>query len=591
MPESEATFFHFAGCFRNSEPETPNTHIKTIMRSLLLLLILLFVTVPAAQAQTGWTKYFDDAIVVSADRYASEAGVEIIRQGGNAIDAAVAVQFALAVTYPQAGNIGGGGFMVIRLADGSLKALDYREVAPAGASKNMYLRNGEAVSELSRTGALAVGVPGTVDGMINAHDRYGRLPLETVMAPAIRLASEGYRLPYFKANSLNRSRNQFLQFESSKSYFTKKDSSDFEEGEIFVQQELANTLERIARFGRSGFYNGVTARLIVDEMKRNDGLITLQDLRNYRSKWREVHTAKYQGWELHMMPLPSSGSVAIDQILQMIDGYDLQQLGHNSADYIHLLAEAMKRAFADRSHYLGDPDFVEVPVQQLTEAAYNRSRMENFEMDYITPAYDLSYGDVAAVPESDQTTHFSILDNEGNAVVVTTTLNGSFGSKLAVQGAGFLLNNEMDDFSAKPGVPNMFGLIGGEANAIEPGKRMLSSMTPTIVTRDGEVRMLLGAAGGSRIITTVLQTFLNLALFDMDAQQAAAAPRVHHQWLPDLLRYEDMGLNPDTRLRLIEKGHDFRPLSIGRTHLIYVDEAGRLQGGYDPRGDGYVAGF
>jgi gamma-glutamyltranspeptidase/glutathione hydrolase len=561
------------------------------MRILFILFsILLFLSTETA-AQLGWTKSYENAVVVTADRYASEIGVDIIRQGGNAVDAAVAMQFALTVTYPQAGNIGGGGFMVIRMADGTLNALDFREVAPAKASKNMYLRNGEVVTELSRTGALAVGVPGTVDGMIKAHDRYGRLPLETVMMPSIRLARDGYALPYFKAMQLNRNRKQFMQFESTAAYFTKPDSTEYLEGDVFTQPDLAGTLERISRFGRSGFYNGVTAKLIVDEMKKNGGLITLQDLRNYESKWRDVHTAEYKGWELHMMPLPSSGSVAIHQMLEMISDYDLQELGHNSADYIHLLAEAMKRAFADRSYYLGDPDFIEVPVDKLTDAAYNRERMQNFSMEYITPAYDLSYGDVGELQESDQTTHFSIMDTEGNAVAVTTTLNGSFGSKLAVGGAGFLLNNEMDDFSAKPGEPNMFGLIGGEANAIQPGKRMLSSMTPTIVTRNGQLRMVLGAAGGSRIITTVLQTFLNMAEFEMSAVEAAGMPRFHHQWLPDLLRYEGFGLNPDSKLRLVEKGYDFIPLSIGRTHLIYVDEDGIMQGAPDPRGDGYSAGF
>lgn len=561
------------------------------MKKILSLLLFLFLINTHIHAQIGWPKAYENALVVSAEQRASEIGVEILKQGGNAVDAAVAVQFALAVTLPRAGNIGGGGFMVIRLKDGTLAALDYREKAPAAASKDMYLKNGEIVPGLSTKGALAVGVPGTVDGMTKALDRFGRLPLETVIAPAIELAKNGYELSYTQAQSLNGSKNSFLEFESSRQYFTKTDTTNYIEGELFIQQDLANTLDQISKFGREGFYNGVTARLIVDEMQRNNGLITLKDLSDYESIWRQVHTTNYKGWDLHMMPPPSSGSVAITQILEMIKAYDLKELGHNSADYIHLLAEAMKRAYADRAQYLGDPDFVDVPLAELSDPIYNKERIKDFRMEYLTPAYDISYGEFAVLNESDETTHFSIVDSDGNAVAVTTTLNGSFGSKLAVNGAGFLLNNEMDDFSSKPGEPNIYGLVGGEANAIKGGKRMLSSMTPTIVSRDGNLQMVLGAAGGPRIITTVLQTFLNMAVFNMDAQKAAAAPRIHHQWLPDILRYDTGTLNPDSRQLLLQKGYDFRPQSIGRTHLIQIHEDGWILGGYDPRGDGFVTGY
>jgi len=557
------------------------------------IIVLSFFLLPLnyLNAQSRSTQTYDQGLVVSAEVYASEAGNRILRQGGNAIDAAVAVQFALAVTLPRAGNLGGGGFMVIQLEDGTSTTLDFREKAPARSSRNMYVRNGEFKPELSWEGVLAVGVPGTVDGMVTALQRYGRMPLELVIQPAIDLAKDGYYLSYSQSRSLNSNRDTFNKYEGSKKYFTKQDDSFFQEGDLFIQEDLAEVLEQIARYGRDGFYSGPVADAIVTEMRNQGGLISYYDLRNYESKWRKPIIARFQDYELSIMPPPSSGSIAIAQILSMMNDYSLNELGHNSADYVHLMTESMRRAFADRSYYLGDPDFYAVPKQDLLDPKYNHARMIDFSMDTITHSSSLTNGEFSNNYESDETTHFSVVDKDGNAVAVTTTLNGSFGSKVAVNGAGFLLNNEMDDFSAQPGEPNAYGLIGGEANAIQPGKRMLSSMTPTIVTKGGKVSMILGAAGGPRIITATLQSFLNIAVFGMNAQEAIAANRIHNQWLPDILFYENYGLSPDTIHLLEEKGHKLRTMSIARGHIIYVDENGKKSSGIDPRGDGHAAGY
>lgn len=572
-------------------PKIIHSDMKYLFHLLLLILFIFTAVPPEMQAQVGWTKSYENAAVVTADRHASEVGRRILEQGGNAVDAAVAVQFALSVTLPRAGNIGGGGFMVIHLNDGTSTALDFREKAPGRASREMYVRNGEYIPDLSREGALASGVPGVVDGMVSAIERYGRLPLEMVVAPAIDLARNGYRLSWSQADDMNAHAENLRKFDSSKRYFTKANGEPFREGDLFVQEDLANTLERIARMGREGFYSGRTAELIVGEMNRQGGLITHRDLKGYRSVWRKPVQAEFNGYSLHIMPPPSSGSIAIAQILDMLRPHDLEEMGLNSARYIHLLSETMRRAFADRSYYMGDPDYVSVPQSRLLDPAYNRERMDSFDWNSATSSEEINHGEFSGVLESAETTHFSIIDRDGNAVAVTTTLNGSFGSKLAVGGAGFLLNNEMDDFTAKPGEPNMFGLIQGEANAVEPGKRMLSSMSPAIVSRQGKVRMILGAAGGPRIITATLQNFLNLAVFGLNAEEALSAPRVHHQWMPDQL-YVEKGISPDTRTLLMERGHDLLDYSsIGRSHIIYVDEEGRFHGAADPRGDGYATGF
>ncbi len=560
---------------------------KIIISSLLFI----FFVGQNAYSQTGWSKSYDNGLVVSAEIYASIAGKEILEQGGNAIDAAVAVQFALAVTLPRAGNIGGGGFMVIRMNDGTTNALDFREVAPLASTRDMYIQDGEFNPELSQLGILASGVPGTVDGMINAHKRYGRLALDKVIEPAYDLAKNGYYLSYIQASELNSHAHLLKKFESSRKYFTKENGEPYKEGDLFVQEDLAFVLEQIMRYGREGFYSGPVADAIVNEMKKQNGIITHKDLKNYKSKWREPITVDFHEYNLTIMPPPSSGSIAVAQILAMLESYDLKSMGHNSADYVHVVSESMKRAFADRAHYLGDPDFWHIPQSELISKAYNMDRMKSFRPDRATPMQELSHGEVTGYNEPDQTTHFSVIDKDGNAVAVTTTINGSFGSHVAVGGAGFLLNNEMDDFSAQPGVPNMFGLIGGEANAIEPGKRMLSSMTPTIVSKNGKPSMILGAAGGPRIITATLQTFLNNAVFGMNAQQAVSAPRFHHQWMPDKLLFDPFGLSPDTQQLLREKGYELSPQALARAHIIYIDENGVKTGGADSRGDGYAAGY
>ncbi len=568
------------------------------MRSLLhvcLLMALLFTTTyETTQAQIGWTKAYENSAIVTGEQRASEVGRQILEQGGNAVDAAVAVQFALAVTLPRAGNIGGGGFMMIHLSDGTTRALDFREQAPAAATKDMFIKNGEYQPDLSRRSILASGVPGVIDGMIKATERYGRLPLETVMAPAIRLARKGYRLSWKQAQDLNRHAQYFKKYENSRTYFTKKSGSPYSEGDLFIQEDLAETLERIARFGREGFYSGRTAEMIIDEMKKHGGLITYTDLQDYESRWRAPIRARFKDYQLNIMPPPSSGSIAIGQILNMLEERNLNDLGFNSPNYIHLVTETMRRAFADRAHFLGDPDYVDVPSDILLSDSYNRERMQNFDSGQASDSDDIDHGSIPRFQllESSETTHYSIVDEDGNAVATTTTLNGSFGNHISVGGAGFLLNNEMDDFTAQPGEPNMYGLIQGEANAIEPGKRMLSSMSPTIVTQNGKVRMVLGAAGGPRIITATLQNFLNIAVFGMNAQQAVNAPRFHHQWLPDQLFYEPFGITRDTRQELVEMGHQLTTRdNIGRSYIIFVDKEGKYHGAADPRGNGYATGY
>lgn len=546
-----------------------------------------------ANAQIASPEPFRNGVVSSAEARASQAGLEILKQGGNAIDAAVAVQFALAVTLPRAGNIGGGGFMVVHLEDGTVKSLDFREKAPHRASRNMFLdESGEFLPERSQVGGLASGVPGTVDGMITALERFGTLPLEVVMEPAIKLAREGYNLSHSQARSLNRAAENLSRFAGSKEIYVKANGEPWKHGDLFVQTDLAETLTRIATMGRRGFYSGVTARLIVDEMQRTGGIITLRDLRDYRSVWRDPVKTSFRGYDLYMMPPPSSGGVVMAQVLEMISELEPEEHGFNSAAYVHLLSEAFRRAFADRNYWLGDPDFVEIPVNRLMDPAYNRSRMSRFDPGSATPSQAVSHGEVFEFEEAAETTHFNVVDSKGNAVAVNTTLNGSFGSYVTVTGAGFLLNNEMDDFSAKPGEPNMFGLIGAEANAVEPGKRMLSSMSPTIAKKDGKVRFIAGGAGGPTIITAVLQNFLNMALFQMNAAEAIAAPRFHHQWLPDRILVEGLYFSGDTIRMLREKGHTVEKRnSIALIHTIMMDDEGNIYGASDSRHDGSVAGY
>jgi len=561
--------------------------------SCILPALFLFLLPNQSAAQVGSAKHYKNGVVVTAEQRASEVGRDILKQGGNAVDAAVAVQFALSVTLPRAGNIGGGGFMVLHMADGTNKALDFREKAPLKASSDMYIHNGKYDPDLSRRSILAAGVPGVVDGMIKAIEHYGRLPLETVIQPAIDMAKNGYKLSWAEAHVLNEYTDQLKQYEASKNYFTKKNGSQkWQQGDLFVQKDLAKTLQRISNLGRDGFYSGKTADMIVSEMKKHNGLISYKDLQQYHSIWRNPVETSFHGYNLFIMPPPSSGSVAIHQILDMLKPYNLKKLGFNSAKYVHLVTEAMRRAFADRAYFLGDPDFVDIPMKKLLSKDYNKQRMNSFSWNQASSSDSIGHGKIPTFHESTETTHYSIVDKEGNAVSVTTTLNGNFGCKIAVNGAGFFLNNEMDDFTAQPGKPNMFGLIQGKANAIKPEKRMLSSMSPTIVTKDGKVRMVLGAAGGPRIITATLHNFLNMAVFGMDPAEAISAPRFHHQWMPNKLYYEKYGLSPDTRAKLKEMGHNLTPTSgVGRAHIIYVDGNDIKYGAPDPRGYGDAEGY
>ncbi|MCS7082887.1 MAG: gamma-glutamyltransferase [Bacteroidota bacterium] len=561
------------------------------MRALVVLGLLL------CQGLWGWAQRRPvearNGMVVSAHRLASEAGVEILKRGGNAVDAAVAVGFALAVVYPEAGNLGGGGFMVIRFRDGAVYTLDYRETAPLKAHRDMYLdERGEYISEKSKIGHLAVGVPGSVAGLLEAHERFGRLPRAVVMEPAIRLAEEGFTLSRIAAENLNEAAPYFRRFAGSRKYFLHPDGRPWQEGDRLVQRDLAETLKRIRDRGREDFYRGKTADLLVAEMRRGGGLITHEDLARYRPLWREPVRGTYRGYEIISMGPPSSGGVALLQLLNMVEPYDLKAMGFLSSGTIHLMAEAMRRVYADRAEFLGDPDFYPVPVSQLISKAYAHDRMRDFDPERVTPSAQVRHGQPHRY-ESEQTTHYSIVDAEGNAVACTTTLNGGYGSYVAVEGAGFLLNNEMDDFSAKPGVPNMFGLIGGEANAIAPGKRMLSSMTPTIVTRDGRLFLVIGTPGGATIITTVFQILVNVIDFGLNIQEAIDAPRFHHQWLPDVLFYEKRGLPRDVLENLRRRGWELRerPGYSGRADGILVGPDGRLYGGADPRGEDTAIGY
>lgn len=562
--------------------------IKTFLTTFVL-----FIALNSGFAQVGLQKSFKSGVVVSATKEASEAGLEILKKGGNAIDAAVAVHFALAVTFPAAGNIGGGGFLVTRFQNGEVKTLDFREKAPHKATKNMFLDPIGNVTERATVGHLSVGVPGSVAGMLEALEMYGTMPIDVVLEPAIRLATYGFLLSYEEAQMLNSERKSFSRFASTKKYFVKTDTSDFKEGDLFKQADLAKTLERIAQFGKDGFYSGETAELIVKEMKRNGGLIELSDLISYKSVWRTPVRFKYKEYELISMAPPSSGGIALQQMLTMIQPFQIGNYGWNSAESVHLLAEAMKRAYADRSKYIGDPDFVQVPAPVITNKNYLTNRMSSFNWSKATPSEQILPGSVPFFRESDETTHYSIVDKFGNAVSVTTTLNSGYGSKAVVDGAGFFLNNEMDDFSSKPGVPNQFGLTGGKANAIAPNKRMVSSMTPTIVTKNGRLSMVLGTPGGATIITTVLQVFLNMAEYGMSAQQAVSAPRIHHQWLPDVLYYESFAIRQADQQALMARGYSLleRRGYSGRADCIFIDETGRLYGGADPRGMDYAAGY
>ncbi|MGB8194508.1 MAG: gamma-glutamyltransferase [Chitinophagaceae bacterium] len=561
-------------------------------RFLWLLLIVCVAKEAVAQKTSAYSYSIQkktetrNGAVVSAHPLASKAGLDVLKQGGNAIDAAIATQLALAVVYPGAGNLGGGGFMVARLQNGQVVSLDYREKAPASASRDMYLDNkGEALTEKSQNGHLAAGVPGTVAGLF-ASMKYAKLPFKKLIQPAIDLAEKGFVITAAEARGLNGTQDEFKKYNTVQPVFVK--ATAWKAGDTLVQKDLANTLKRIRDNGQKGFYEGKTAELIVAEMKRGNGIITLNDLKQYQAKWRTPIQVDYKGYKIVTMPLPSSGGILLPQMLKMVENEPLKQYGFHSLQAVQLMTEVERRAYADRAKYLGDVDFYKVPVKQLISKEYAKARMKDYVPDKAGNSKDVQAG---IIPESEETTHLSVYDKSGNAVAVTTTLNGGYGSRTVVGGAGFLLNNEMDDFSVKPGVPNMYGAVGAEANAIEPGKRMLSSMTPTIVLKNNKPYLVVGTPGGTTIPTSVFQTLVNILDFELTAEEAVNKPKFHHQWLPDELYLErDFPENITVRLKQIGYTINSRG-QIGRTEVIKIYPDGKIEAVADKRGDDDARGW
>jgi gamma-glutamyltranspeptidase / glutathione hydrolase len=540
-----------------------------------------------------------NGMVVSTSSYASKVGVDILKKGGNAVDAAVAVGFALAVTYPYAGNIGGGGFMVIHLADGKNIAIDFREKAPLSAHKDMYLNKvGDFVPELSQTGTTSAGVPGSVAGLIYALERYGTLPLSKVIQPAIDLAKNGWILNARDDRIFNDNRQVLEKYPSTRKIFM-KDSTTYKEGDLFIQPELAWTLEQIKEYGRDGFYKGRVAELLAKQVRSLGGYITTEDLEKYQPVEREPVIGNYRGFQVVSMPPPSSGGIALVELLNILENYNLANDGWGSSKYIHHLVEAMKYVYADRTYHLGDADFYPVPKEQLISKDYAKTIFYKIEeaKNKAVPSSEIKALNVSSIHESTETTHYSVYDSFGNAVSTTTTINSAFGSGIVVEGAGFLLNNEMDDFSGKPGVQNQFGLLGTEANSIQPEKRMLSSMTPTIILKDGRPFIIIGSPGGSTIITVVLQVILNCIDFDMNIREAIEKPRIHHQWMPDSLYFEQRALTQEVKNELTAMGYaladkdaDLRILGIAEG--IMIDNKNKIvYGADDPRGGGLAVGY
>ena len=555
---------------------------------ILTILLAIFVTWQAWEV----SRTNKNGAVSSTSKIASDVGIDILKEGGNAFDAIVATGFALAVTSPSNGNIGGGGFLVAHTADGRSVSLDFREKAPQLSYQQMFLNeNGDYDRTVALESHKSSGVPGTVNGLLKILNDYGsgKLTLEEILAPAINYAENGFIVNKTTAYSFNAYKDQFGDDDGTKKIFIKE--NEWTAGDVIVQKDLAKTLRLVAQFGNKGFYQGETAALIVEEMNKNGGLITKQDLLDYDSVYRTPVTGTYRDYTIISMGPPSSGGTLVIQMLNMLENFDLESMNRNSTKFIHLLTETQRLAYADRAIHLGDPDFYKVPIEGLINSNYLENKFKNINPLKKTPSNKIKEGSIT-YNESNETTHFSIVDKFGNAVSITTTLNGSYGSKVVVDGAGFLLNNEMDDFSVKPGFPNMFGLIGGKANSIEPGKRMLSSMTPTIIEKNNNLFMVLGTPGGSTIITSVFQTILNVIDYEMTMQEAVDAKKIHHQWVPDILYVEKNSINNETKEQLISIGHKINERgSIGRMDCILINSDNKLEGGSDKRGDNIAIGY
>ena len=560
------------------------------MKKTFLLLSFLSFTIYAQQQPKPTGLITSKAMVVSAREEASKIGVAVMEKGGNAFDAMVATQLALAVAYPYAGNISGGGFMVFRKNNGEIGTLDFREKAPLASTKNMYLdKKGNVIPKLSEDGALSVGVPGTIAGIFKVHKKFGKLPLYKLFQPAIDLAKKGIVVTEKEKQKLDEYKAIIVKISGNKTLYNKT----FQVGDTIKYLALATTLEQIQKKGRKEFYKGKTGKKLVSFLKSKGGILSMKDLANYKAVWRKPITFTFKDLKIISMAPPSSGGITLQQIMKMIAPFPISKYGHNSEKYIQVLVEAERRAYADRNYYLGDPDFVKIPIDELLDAKYLKDRMSTFSFDNATLSSKVGHGNIT-VSESNETTHYSIVDTEGNAVSVTTTLNGAYGSKLYCDELGFFLNNQMDDFSSKPGVPNSYGLVGAEANSIAPQKRMLSSMTPTIVEKNGKLLMLLGSPGGSTIITSVLQAILNCTEFNMSMQTAVNAPRFHHQWLPDEINIEPNRFENTVLDNLLKKGYKINEKSLpvlGKIDAILILPDGTLEGGADFRGDDKAVGF